>query len=324
MNAGLKGFLKKLKVKKLANLFDPVCIAPEPVAQGYVERNQARLANYQMFIWDGEILGVYRKSSFHEELSSSLGTEDGHISEFLYEFGNWQTKLLSAEQTLGRSMGEVLFGPKGLIVPRICYDVAVAARGKDNYDAHVILRDQLVYAKIFLISAREISKAALIYAAEITGKAILVVVDSWAIHDYLRVCRPLLEQTPPGVYVHSTSTIGLKLEDARAGDQKEHHSAQKDFREKSTKGQSPLNKITDTGRKAKENASGDRRTSPTNQRGSGFCSIVCIAVQMAVEIECQAQNRTDHCDLYRHRQRLSATMEFTMVLVGGKVRHVDK
>ena len=239
LKAKANNFLTTRKKKALRKLLEVVCTAKKQIAEGYVERKQCHLANYQMFIWDGEILGVYRKSSFCDEFQNSLGTDMVTPNTYLYEFGNWKTKLLCAEQTQGRSMGEVLFGPEGLIVPRICYDVAVAAREEKNYDADLILRRQLDHAKIFLISASDLSNGTLDYAAKIACRATLVVVDSSRSRDFLRVGRSRPKWTPPGVYVRSNSTIGLKLEGVRADDQQKHDSVQTDSREESTKGPSP-------------------------------------------------------------------------------------
>ena len=120
---------------------------------------KAPLVNYLLFIWNQELLAIYRKGVYFREQILGTGMKEPPDNEIgtvpVYEIGDWKTTILGDLSGEALNMANLLFGEKALIVPRICADMSLIQVDKD---AMQVLRAQLKHAKILLVSAARLGR----------------------------------------------------------------------------------------------------------------------------------------------------------------------
>ena len=130
------------------------------IREGY--DTKIHMANYQLFVWNKKALAVYRKSTYHHEmLLGPRVAPEGQVVDNkvpLYEFGNWRTDLLCQDESLHEgAIAKLLFGAKGMIVPRICSDLTHISCGLTSRPPSFrMFEKQLRYAKFLLVSGAQL------------------------------------------------------------------------------------------------------------------------------------------------------------------------
>ena len=112
----------------------------------------AHIANYNVFWWKGRCIAVYRKAMYIDEVSAEFIQQVG-AQRFVYEIGDWTTKLYKTASGDINQFANALFGKDPLIVPRICADISfpfTPNKGRCNVDK---CNSQLSHAKLILVSS---------------------------------------------------------------------------------------------------------------------------------------------------------------------------
>ena len=137
------------------------------------------IANYNVFWWKGRRIAVYRKGRYVSEVAEGVF---GDSEKFIYEIGDWTTKLLNTDSVDVNQFANVLFGKNPLIVPRICADLSWPFMPWSKECSADRWIRQLSHAKLLLVSANgvpyypEYNKEILSLFTE--SKPVLVIVDS--------------------------------------------------------------------------------------------------------------------------------------------------
>ena len=117
------------------------------VADHLVSTSNTHIANYNVFWWKGQRIAVYRKGMYASEVVDET-------ADFVYEIGDWTTKLLNTGNDNINKFAEVLFGKNPLIVPRICADLSFPFfEEKRQCNLDRFWTSQLSKARLLLVSA---------------------------------------------------------------------------------------------------------------------------------------------------------------------------